>query len=182
MDCSPPGSSVHGMCQARIPERVAMSFSRGSSRSRDPVPVSCVPCDFTHWVTGDAHKAHSAVLFFKTFPHGFLLHWGSDPDFQAGLRGPPLVSPSVRLACISLWPAGSFLQLPCLCPRPQFPSTLWLFDSYLIISCLVFIYLAVLGPSSGTRSLRFLIRDLSWRCTDSLVAVAGLSCFGVVGS
>ena len=31
MDCSPPGSSVHGIFQARTPEWVAISFSRGSS-------------------------------------------------------------------------------------------------------------------------------------------------------
>ena len=31
MDCSPPGSSVHGIFQARILEWVAISFSRGSS-------------------------------------------------------------------------------------------------------------------------------------------------------
>ena len=30
-DCSPPGSSVHGILQARIPEWVAIPFSRGSS-------------------------------------------------------------------------------------------------------------------------------------------------------
>ena len=29
MDCSPPGSSVHGIFQARILEWVAISFSRG---------------------------------------------------------------------------------------------------------------------------------------------------------
>ena len=32
MDCSPPGSSVRGILQARILEWVAMSSSRGSSR------------------------------------------------------------------------------------------------------------------------------------------------------
>ena len=31
MDCSPPGSSVHGICQARILEQVAISSSKGSS-------------------------------------------------------------------------------------------------------------------------------------------------------
>ena len=31
MDCNPPGSSVHGILQARILEWIAMSFSRGSS-------------------------------------------------------------------------------------------------------------------------------------------------------
>jgi len=34
MDSSPPGSSVHGIFQARIVEWVAISFSRGSSRPR----------------------------------------------------------------------------------------------------------------------------------------------------
>ena len=35
MDCSPPGSSVHRVFQARILEWVAISFSRGSSQPRD---------------------------------------------------------------------------------------------------------------------------------------------------
>ena len=44
MDCSPPDSSVHGILQARILERVAMPFSRGSSRPRDGTQVSYVSC------------------------------------------------------------------------------------------------------------------------------------------
>ena len=36
MDCSPPGSTVHGILQARILERVAIIFSRGSSQPRSP--------------------------------------------------------------------------------------------------------------------------------------------------
>ena len=35
VDCSPPGSSVHGILQARILEWVAISFFRESSRPRD---------------------------------------------------------------------------------------------------------------------------------------------------
>ena len=35
MDCSPPGSSVHGILQARILEWVAIPFSKGSSQPRD---------------------------------------------------------------------------------------------------------------------------------------------------
>ena len=31
MDCSLPGSSIHGIFQARVPEWVAIAFSRGSS-------------------------------------------------------------------------------------------------------------------------------------------------------
>ena len=35
MGCSPPGSSVRGLLQARTLEWAAISFSRGSSRPRD---------------------------------------------------------------------------------------------------------------------------------------------------
>ena len=35
VDCIPPGSSIHGILQARILEWVSISFSRGSSRPRD---------------------------------------------------------------------------------------------------------------------------------------------------
>ena len=39
-DCSPPGSCVHGIFQARVLEWVAMSFSRGASQLRDQIQVS----------------------------------------------------------------------------------------------------------------------------------------------
>ena len=42
MDCSPPGSSVHGISQARILERVAIPFSRGSSQPRDPTHITLI--------------------------------------------------------------------------------------------------------------------------------------------
>ena len=35
MSCSSPGSSVHGISQARIPEWVAISYFRGSSQPWD---------------------------------------------------------------------------------------------------------------------------------------------------
>ena len=44
MDCSLPGSSVHGIFQARILEWVAISFSRGPSWPRDRTRVSCISC------------------------------------------------------------------------------------------------------------------------------------------
>ena len=44
MDCSPPGSSVHGISQARILEWVALSYCRESSSLRDQTHVSCVSC------------------------------------------------------------------------------------------------------------------------------------------
>ena len=42
MDCSIPGSSVHGILQARILEWVAISFSRVTSWPRDRTRVSCI--------------------------------------------------------------------------------------------------------------------------------------------
>ena len=42
MDCSPPGSFVRGISQARILVWVAISFSRGSSRLRDRTQVSSI--------------------------------------------------------------------------------------------------------------------------------------------
>ena len=43
-NCSLPGSSVHGILQARILELVAMPSSRGSSQFRDQTCISCVSC------------------------------------------------------------------------------------------------------------------------------------------
>ena len=55
MDCSPVGSSVHGILQARILEWVAISFSRGSSEPRDQTQVSCIVGSFfTDWATREA--------------------------------------------------------------------------------------------------------------------------------
>ena len=45
-DCSPPDSSVHGILQARILERVAVPFSSGSSQPRNRPGVSCIAGGF----------------------------------------------------------------------------------------------------------------------------------------
>ena len=42
MDCSPPGSSVLGILQARMLERVAIPLSKGSSLPKDWTQVSCI--------------------------------------------------------------------------------------------------------------------------------------------
>ena len=46
MDCSPPGSSLDEISQARILEWVAISFSKGSSWPRDQTQVSCLAGGF----------------------------------------------------------------------------------------------------------------------------------------
>ena len=56
IDCSLPGSTIHGIFQARILEWVAISFSRRSSRSRDWTRVShIVGRHFTVWATREVH-------------------------------------------------------------------------------------------------------------------------------
>ena len=60
MDCSLPGSSVHGILQMRILEWVAIPFSRGFSWFRDWTSASCVSCTegrfFPIWATREAPK------------------------------------------------------------------------------------------------------------------------------
>ena len=60
MDCSPPGSSVHGVLQPGILEWVAMPSSRRSSQPRDGTWVSCtVGRFFTVWATWEAQRWYS---------------------------------------------------------------------------------------------------------------------------
>ena len=55
MDCSLSGSSVHGIFQARVLEWIAISFSRGSSRPRNPTQVSRIAGRrFTIWATRES--------------------------------------------------------------------------------------------------------------------------------
>ena len=58
VDCSPPGSSVHGICQTRILEWVAIPFSRTSFWRRDWTQVSCFAGRFfTIWATRESWGA-----------------------------------------------------------------------------------------------------------------------------
>ena len=72
MDCSPPGSSIYGIFQARILEWVAMSFSRGTSWPRDWTRVSCiVGRHFIIWATLASIKPHPLVS--HTWPKTVIL-------------------------------------------------------------------------------------------------------------
>ena len=84
VDCSPPGSSVHGILQARILEWAAIRFSRGSSPPGDQTWVSCIAGRFfTFWATREALKAsnsrsipsHSCLLTYSctSLPLVFIL-------------------------------------------------------------------------------------------------------------
>ena len=65
MDCSLPGSSVHGISQARILEWVAFSFTMESSRSRDWTGISCTAGRiFTLSHQGSLLKNMHSLIFF----------------------------------------------------------------------------------------------------------------------
>ena len=68
MDCSLPGSCVHGIFQAIVLEWIAMSFSRESSQPRDQTCVFCISCIgrwiLYHWATW---KTHICVCVYMQF-------------------------------------------------------------------------------------------------------------------
>ena len=66
MDCTPPGSSNHGILQARILEWAAMSSSRGSSQPRDWTQVSRIAGRFfTVWVIREAWEGKFIFMYFS---------------------------------------------------------------------------------------------------------------------
>ena len=71
MHCSPPGSSVHGILQARILQWVAMPSSRGSSQARDQTQVSRIADGFfTIWATREAQwilRSEKSSLLFSWY-------------------------------------------------------------------------------------------------------------------
>ena len=69
MDCSPPGSSVHGICQARILEWVPIPFSKGSSQPRDQTRVFCIAGRFlTVWAIHPMWLAAISTLYPHPHP------------------------------------------------------------------------------------------------------------------
>ena len=74
LDCSPPGSSVHGVLQVRILEFIAISFSRGSSQAMDQTWVSCTAGRFFPiWATSEDYYFLIAIevkCHHVAVPHG----------------------------------------------------------------------------------------------------------------
>ena len=74
-DCSPPGSFVHGISQARVLEWVAISYSRGSFWPRHRTGISCTGRQIRyHWATWEAqpYRKHPdfrefPIFFFKVY-------------------------------------------------------------------------------------------------------------------
>ena len=73
--CSPPGSSVHGILQARILEWVAMPSSSGFSRPRDRTRISYISCTSTAWEAQIIRCPYFNKLEKAMTPHSSTLAW-----------------------------------------------------------------------------------------------------------
>ena len=136
MDCSPPGSSVHELLQARILEWAAIFFSRGFSRPRDQTQVSCTAGRFfTGWVTRETQY----LQFITYISEIIIIKWtcmNSSANLLTGtllplkklpFRHVPTLSsshnPSAQFSCSvmsdSLQSHGlQYTSLPCPSPTP----------------------------------------------------------------
>ena len=92
-ECSPPGSSVHGILQARILEWIAIPFSRGTSQPKDQTLVSCLAGRFfIIWATGKSY-------FVKYIP----LNWHKDRDFVYDVHCNILLVQCLTHSQFSIW-------------------------------------------------------------------------------
>ena len=114
VNCSLPGSSIHGILQARILERVAIPFSRGSSRPRDRTQVSLTAgrC-FNLWAIPESICIPFPVLFIlivrwsrnsratSAGPWGFV-----SANLHSSLDGFRVCSPGCTVQAEGSWQGG----------------------------------------------------------------------------
>ena len=87
MDCSLPGSSIHGIFLARILEWVAIPFSRGSSWPRDWTQDSCIAVRFfTNWYTREALVNLKTGRWKRGSYETGLFFWGAKGHFPLGRK------------------------------------------------------------------------------------------------
>ena len=121
VDCSPPGSPVHGILQARILEWVALPSSRGSSPSRDWTHISYVSC-IGRWVLYHWHHLGSPVQSLSCV-------WLFVTPWRLQHARPPCPSPTPRAdsnSCpLSLWyhPTISSSVIPFSSHLQSFPAS-----------------------------------------------------------
>ena len=121
MVCSPPGSSVHGILQARILQRVAISFSRISCQPRDHTHISCVSC-IDRWIL------YTKVDQYPCSNRGFpcCAQFGKEMK-KLKLYRCSCVSgrAATRLSIQKEEQVGRAFRVVNLLPAPLFPKTEW---------------------------------------------------------
>ena len=122
MDCRLPGSSVHGLLQARILEWVSMPFSKGSSQSRDQTQVSRIAIRFfTIWATQVSRSVVSDSLQCHGLQHARLP--GPSPTLRACSNSCPLsrwCHPTISSSVIPFYSCLQSFQASGSFPVSQF--------------------------------------------------------------
>ena len=111
IDCSPPGSSVHGVPQARILEWVAILFSRVSSWSREWTQVSHIAGRFfTIWATREAwlYQEEGAIWMKSTSDEKESISW-VPPGSMVIPKMSCQEAKNKRSSCFQDWGTGTLL-------------------------------------------------------------------------
>ena len=121
VDCSFPGSSVHGILQARVLEWVAFPFSKGSSQPWDWTQIPSIAARFfTIWATREASSAISLPTHFT------LAHLHSRASHQVHDRNPGKVQYTEKRWICNAFVANKLSSWKCNLP-PYWPVLLkWL--------------------------------------------------------
>ena len=142
MDCSLPGSTIHGIFQARILKWIAISVSRRSSQPSDWTWVShIVGRRFTIWPTREVHSTDSTIGYNN---------WCQIRDYCRNFKQPS-VQFSHSIVSNSLWPRGpQHVRPPCPTPTPRVypnscPLSRWCHPT--ISSCCPFLFLPPIPPT-----------------------------------
>ena len=143
MSCNMPGSSVHGIFQARILEWVAISSSRISSWPKDQTHVSCISSTsrwiLHHWATWEASLyTHTHIFrFFSVFTSVQLLSrvrlcvtpWTAR---QASLSITNSRSLLKLMSIESVMPSNHLILCHPLLPAPSFFPSIRVFSNELL--------------------------------------------------
>ena len=148
MDYSPPGSSVHGILQARILECIAIFFSRRSSQPRDRTYVSCIGRRILyHWATElnlaiplcnpQSTRGFRAATSNLSFGHVTPGPWiNSSLSFLGILESLTTHLPSQLRNLLTASPMGQtcFKSFPCSTGwSANMPGMQWVWDQPLLV-------------------------------------------------
>jgi len=127
MDCSLPGSTVHGVFQARILEWIAISFSRGTSQTRDWTWVSrIVGRRFTVWGTIHIYNAIFSSVQSLSRVRLFATPWIAARQASLSITN-SRCSPRLR-SYESVMPSSHFLLCRPLLLLPPIPPSIRVFS------------------------------------------------------
>ena len=131
MDCSLPGSSAHGILQARILEWLAYPFSRGSSLPRNRTGVFCIARGFfTSWAS---REAVSSLLVHFSSVQSLIRVWLFATPWTAARQASLSITnsrSSLKLTCIkSVMPCSHLILCHPLLLLPPIPPSIRVFSN-----------------------------------------------------